>query len=56
MVLARHAIKPLGQPIEVAQAILLLASDEAPFITGANSSRRWRVHPPSKVVLSEFEF
>lgn len=34
--LARHPIGRFGQPIEVATAILFLASDEASFITGAN--------------------
>ena len=34
--LAQHPIGRFGQPIEVAQAILFLASDEASFITGAN--------------------
>lgn len=32
----RHPIGRFGQPIEVANAILFLASDEASFITGAN--------------------
>jgi NAD(P)-dependent dehydrogenase (short-subunit alcohol dehydrogenase family) len=34
--LAHHPIGRFGQPIEVARAILFLASDEASFITGAN--------------------
>jgi NAD(P)-dependent dehydrogenase (short-subunit alcohol dehydrogenase family) len=34
--LAHHPIGRFGQPIEVAHAILFLASDEASFITGAN--------------------
>lgn len=33
---ARHPIGRFGQPVEVAAAILFLASDEASFITGAN--------------------
>ncbi len=32
----RHPISRFGKPIEVANAILFLASDEASFITGAN--------------------
>ncbi len=34
-VTARHPIGRVGQPVEVAKAILFLASDEASFITGA---------------------
>jgi NAD(P)-dependent dehydrogenase (short-subunit alcohol dehydrogenase family) len=34
--LAHHPIGRFGQPIEVARAILFLASDEASFITGAS--------------------
>ncbi len=34
--LARHPIGRFGQPEDVANAILFLASDEASFITGAN--------------------
>lgn len=34
-VTARHPIGRVGQPVEIARAILFLASDEASFITGA---------------------
>lgn len=34
--LKNHPVGRIGQPVEVANAILFLASDEASFITGAN--------------------
>ncbi len=34
--LERHPVKRFGKPVEVAAAILFLASDEASFVTGAN--------------------
>ncbi len=33
---AKHILKRVGQPREVAYAILFLASDEASFITGTH--------------------
>ena len=37
----RHPIGYLGELVDVANAVLFLASDEARFITGAINCRRW---------------